>query len=72
LTCHSPGNHSGNSVDPNLRSPYVTNWTSAIQREVSRYAVLEMRHVGNKHFETGFLKQFQQAPQNLAINRNNE
>lgn len=79
------GNYSGSYVDPNLRSPYVTNWTFGIQRQVSRDTVLEARYVGNKSthlwhfqnvqetniFENGFLKEFQQAQQNLAINRAN-
>jgi hypothetical protein len=79
------GNYSGNYIDPNLRSPYVTNWTFGIQRQLTQSTVFEARYVGNKSthlwhyqnvqetniFENGFLKEFQQAQQNLAINRAN-
>lgn len=75
---------SGNSLaymNPNLVSPYVQNWTLAIQRQLPAHTVLEVRYVGNKSthmwhyqnvgeiniFENGFLKEFQNAQNNLAI-----
>lgn len=75
-------NISGNFINPNLRSPYTTNWTLGIQRQLARNLVLEARYVGNKSthiwhyqnmqetniFENGFLNQFNQAKRNLDIN----
>ena len=75
---------SGNSLNymnPNLVSPYVQNWTLAVQRQLPGHTVLEVRYVGNKSthmwhfqnvgetniFENGFLKEFQNAQNNLAI-----
>lgn len=72
-------------VNPNLVSPYVTNWNLGIQREIPGHLVLEVRYVGNKSthmwhyqnmnevniFENGFLPQFVQAQQNLSINAAN-
>jgi hypothetical protein len=66
-----------------LHQPYVTNWSVGIQRELFRGAVLEVRYVGNKGthvwhgynlnetniFENGFLKDFVNAQNNLAINQ---
>jgi hypothetical protein len=77
---------SGNSLYstlPNLRSPYVTNWSLGIQRELPSRVRLEVRYVGNKAthiwrgfnqnevniFENGFLKDFVNAQNNLAINQ---
>lgn len=73
---------SGNYINPNLRSPYVSNWTLGWQRQLTRSTVLEARYVGNKSthiwhyqnvqetniFENGFLDQFNQAKRNLDIN----
>lgn len=78
-------NFNGNYINPNLRSPYTQNWTLGIQRQLTRNLVLEARYVGNKSthiwhdmnmqetniFENGFLGQFNQARQNLAINQAN-
>lgn len=75
----------GYNINPNLRSPYVQNWTISIQRELDKNTVLEIRYVGNKStnlwhqqnmqetniFENGFLAQFKQAQKNLAINQAN-
>jgi hypothetical protein len=69
-------------VNPNQRTPYVQAWNFRIQRELSRGTVLDVRYVGNKsthlwHYqnmnetnilENGFLDQFKQAQQNLALN----
>jgi hypothetical protein len=71
------------STLPNLRSPYVTNWTLGIQRQLPRSVIMEVRYVGNKGthiwhgfnqnevniFENGFLKEFTNAQNNLAINQ---
>jgi hypothetical protein len=68
-------------INPNLVSPYVQNWTLAIQRQLPSHTNLEVRYVGNKSthlwhyqnmeetniFENGFLTQFQAAQNNLAI-----
>jgi carboxypeptidase family protein len=69
--------------DPNLRAPYTVNYTFGIQRELWRNNVLEIRYVGNQSklswrtsnlnevniFENGFLQEFKNAQQNLAINQ---
>jgi hypothetical protein len=71
------------SVLPNLHSPSVTNWTFGIQRQLPKNTVLEVRYVGNKGthiwhgfnqnevniFENGFLQDFKNAQNNLAINQ---
>src|SRR2546427_3283581 len=73
----------GNYVDPNLVSPYVQNWSLGIQRQLTNNITLEVRYVGNKAthmwhrqnmqevniFENGFLNEFRNAQQNLAIFR---
>jgi Carboxypeptidase regulatory-like domain len=67
---------------PEMKNPYVQSWTLGIQREVTKNTVIEARYVGNKTthkwhlygvqevniFENGFLKEFQNAQQNLTIN----
>jgi hypothetical protein len=67
----------------NLRSPYVTNWSFGIQRQLPKNVVFEARYVGNKGthiwhgynqnevniLENGFLKEFINAQNNLAINQ---
>lgn len=72
-------------VNPDLRSPYVQNWNIGIQRQLPSRVVLEVRYIGNKSthmwhyqnvnevntFENGFLGQFRQAQQNLAVNQAN-
>ena len=81
----SASGYSGNLVNPNLVSPYTTNWTVGVQRQLPQRTVLEVRYVGNKSthlwhyqnvqetniFENGFLAQFKQAQQNLAVNQAN-
>jgi hypothetical protein len=68
--------------DPNLRAPYTVNYTFGIQRELWRNNVLEIRYVGNQSklswrtsnlnevniFNNGFLQEFKNAQNNLAIN----
>jgi len=74
-----------NAVDPNIRTPYVLNWTIGYQRELWRDAALELRYVGNRGhrlwrgfnlnevniFENGFLQEFRNAQRNLQINLEN-
>jgi hypothetical protein len=73
------------TIDPKIRSPYVQTWSAGIQREFGQGSVLELRYAGNRGmrlwrtynvnevniFENGFLKQFQDAQRNLAINTAN-
>jgi hypothetical protein len=70
------------STLPDLRTPYVTNWSFGIQRELGKRVVVEARYVGNKGthiwhafnqnetniFENGFLQEFVNAQNNLSIN----
>jgi hypothetical protein len=70
-------------MDPNLRAPYTINYSFGIQRELGRNNVLEVRYVGNQSklswrtsnlnevniFENGFLQEFKNAQNNLAINQ---
>jgi hypothetical protein len=70
-------------MDPNLRAPYTINYTFGIQRELGHNNVLEIRYVGNQSklswrtsnlnevniFENGFLQEFKNAQNNLAINQ---
>ncbi|NWG13940.1 MAG: TonB-dependent receptor [Acidobacteria bacterium] len=70
------------TFDPNLRVPYVQQWSFGIEREVARGWVLEARYVGNHAikvfravnynevniFENGFLDEFKNAKKNLDIN----
>ncbi|HXF06774.1 MAG TPA: carboxypeptidase-like regulatory domain-containing protein [Blastocatellia bacterium] len=66
---------------PFMHTPYVQSWTLSIQREIAPSTVLEARYVGNKSthiwrtyslaetniFESGFLREFINAQNNLAI-----
>ncbi len=70
------------TVDPNIRSPYIENWTLGIQEKIPWNTVFEANYVGNhvvhmwflydlneiNIFENGFLSEFQQAQANLASN----
>ena len=76
------GGQSLGFVNPNLVTPYTQNWNLGIQRSIPGNTVIEVRYIGNKSthmwhyqnineaniFENGFLPQFVQAQQNLAIN----
>ncbi len=69
-------------VNPNLRQPYVQNWTFGLQRELAKNTVVEARYVGNKAthiwhyynvqetdiFHNGFLQEFVNAQSNLNVN----
>jgi hypothetical protein len=68
--------------DPTLRAPYTVNWNFGAQREIWDNGVLEVRYVGTQThlawrtsnlneidiFSNGFLQEFKNAQNNLAIN----
>ncbi len=68
------------TFDPNLRTPYVQQWSFGFEREIARNTAFEARYVGNHAikvyravdfnevniFENGFLQEFQNAQKNLA------
>jgi hypothetical protein len=70
-------------VDPHLRQGYVQSWNLSYQREIDRNTVVDFRYNGNHGtdlwrvlnlnevniLESGFLTQFQEAQNNLAIAR---
>ncbi len=70
------------TFDPNLRVPYVQQWSFGIEREIANNTAIEVRYVGNHAvkifraidynevniFENGFLQEFLNAQKNLAIN----
>ncbi len=70
------------TVNPAIRTPYVQSWNFGIQRKLPGNTVFEANYVGNHAvhmwmaydlnetniFENGFLKEFQHAQQNLALN----
>jgi hypothetical protein len=72
-----------NAFIPNLKTPYVEQWSLSFQREIMRDTVVELRYVGNHGvklfrqydlnevniFENGFLQEFKAAQNNLAIAR---
>ncbi len=78
-------NRSAATTNPNLRVPYVQNWTLGIQRQIASGLVFEARYVGNKAthvwhysnvqetniFENGFLQEFKNAQGNLNVNQAN-
>jgi hypothetical protein len=67
------------TIDPNLRTPYVQQWSFGIEREVSSNMAVEARYVANHAlkiyravnynevniFENGFLQEFLNAQRNL-------
>jgi hypothetical protein len=70
------------TFDPNLRVPYVQQWSFGIEREIANNTAIEVRYVGNHAvkifravdynevniFENGFLQEFLNAQKNLQIN----
>ena len=70
------------AYDPNLRTPYVQQWSFGIERELPGRIAVEARYVGNHAqallrganlnevdiFENGFLQEFQNARRNLELN----
>lgn len=71
------------AFDPNIKIPYTQSWSFGIQRELDKNTVFEARYVGNHAigiwrrytpnevniFENGFLQEFKNAQNNLAIAR---
>jgi hypothetical protein len=69
-------------MDPTLRAPYTENYNFGIERQLWNNGVIEVRYVGNQAhlswrtsnlnevniFENGFLQEFKNAQNNLAIN----
>jgi len=74
-----------NGLNEHIHQPYVMSWNFGIQRALGSSNVLEIRYMGNRSvhqwivenpnevniFENGFLPEFKQAQQNLAINAAN-
>jgi hypothetical protein len=74
-----------NGLNEHIHQPYVMSWNFGIQRALGPSNVLEVRYMGNRSvhqwivtnpnevniFENGFLGEFKQAQQNLAINAAN-
>jgi len=72
-------------IKPNIAEPYIQSWNFGIQRKLGSSRVLEIRYTGNRGlkewvalntnevniFENGFLKEFQNAQNNLKINGGN-
>ena len=70
------------TFDPNLRVPYVQQWSFGIEREIANNTAFEVRYVGNHAvklfravdvnevnvFENGFVQEFLNAQRNLAAN----
>ncbi|MFN2597396.1 MAG: carboxypeptidase regulatory-like domain-containing protein [Pyrinomonadaceae bacterium] len=68
------------AIDPNLRTPYVQQWSIGFEREITHNMAFEVRYVGNHAiklwrannfnevniFENGFLQEFLNAQKNLA------
>jgi hypothetical protein len=77
------GGRSINAFNPNMKSPYTSNWMLGIQRELTRGVTLDVRYVANKSthmwhqqnineinvVENGFISEFINAQKNLAISR---
>ncbi len=67
-------------IDPNLRIPFVQQWSGGYEREIFKNTAIEVRYVGNRAsrvfrtndfnevniFENGFLREFNNARANLA------
>src|SRR6266567_4916573 len=70
------------AINPNLRIPYVQQWSLGYEREITPNMAIEVRYVGNHAikvfraedfnevnvFENGFLQEFLNAQKNLALN----
>jgi hypothetical protein len=73
------------TIDPDIKSPMIYNWTLGYQRELWRNAALEIRYVANRGrniwrsydlnetniIENGFVDEFRNAQRNLQINQAN-
>jgi hypothetical protein len=67
-------------IDPNLRTPYVQQWTAAVEHEIARF-VIGVRYLGNRALKQflrldvnqidvragGFLEDFRRAQRNLQL-----
>lgn len=72
------------AIDPNLKTPYVQQWSFGIEREINSNTAIEIRYAANHAvkiyravnynetniFENGFLQEFLNAQKNLALNNN--
>jgi hypothetical protein len=72
----------GAAMNPHIKQPYLEQWNFGIQRSLGAGSALEVRYVGNLALhqwiaynlnevnvvENGFLKEFQNAQNNLNIN----
>jgi hypothetical protein len=70
------------AFDPNLRTPYVQQWSIGIEREITSNMAVEVRYAANHAikifraldynetniFENGFLQEFLNAQKNLTAN----
>jgi len=79
---NSGGTANLTAFDPNLRTPYVLEWSLGVQRELAKHYTLEARYVGNhavKQYRSysinelnlgtnGLLQEFVNAQNNLNIN----
>ena len=68
------------AIEPNLRTPYVQQWSFGIEREIAKDTAIEVRYAANHAiklyravdfneiniFENGFLPEFVNAQRNLA------
>jgi hypothetical protein len=71
------------AIEPNIKIPYVQQWNFGIEREIFKDTAIEFRYMGNHAvkvwravdynevniFENGFLQEFINAQNNLAIFR---
>jgi Carboxypeptidase regulatory-like domain len=72
------------AFDPNLRTPYVQQWSLGFEREITSNTAIEVRYAANHAikifraldynetniFENGFMQEFLNAQKNLAANGN--
>jgi hypothetical protein len=72
------------AIDPNLRTPYVQQWSLGIEREINSNTAVEVRYAANHAvkiyrainynetniFENGFMQEFLNAQKNLIANGN--
>ena len=70
------------AIEPNLKTPYVQQWSFGYEREIAKDTAIEIRYAANHAiklyravdfnevniFENGFLNEFRNAQRNLAIN----
>ena len=74
------------AIQPDLKTPYVQQWSFGYEREIAKDTALEIRYAANHAvklyravdfneiniFENGFLNEFINAQHNLAINAAND